>query len=375
MLSAPQPRSIDAVVHGLGEVQMDPTSAVARTEHLVLWSRMGNRFRVADLDRMLWDEHSLFEYWAHIVPVGDFDIHRESMRRFSRPVPREPRRRAYWREWLKANAAFRRYVLSELRRRGPLRTSDLEDRAAEGWKTGGWNDQGKTTAMMLEVLWARGEVMVAGRDGQLRLWDLAERILPGDEPRSSPSAIARRVVERQLRARGVATPRQFGWTFDGRPPGWERALDRLVREGVAIPARIDDLKGPWYVHADVVNRPFRPRMTLLSPFDDLVSDRDHTEALFDFRFRIEIYVPKAKREFGYFVLPILQGDRLIGRIDPKFDRATGVLHINAVFAQEGAPADAGAAVRTAIQELAAWRGADEIRFTKKVPPAWRAHLT
>ena len=181
---------------------MDPTSAVARTEHLVLWSRLGTRFRVADLERMLWDEHSLFEYWAHIVPVDDYDIHRESMRRFRRQVPGEPGRRVYWREWMAANAAFRRYVLRELRRRGPLRTRDLEDRAAEGWQTGGWNDQGKSTAMMLELLWARGEVMVAGRDGQLRLWDLAERSLPVDQPRSSPTAIARRVVEGQLRARG-----------------------------------------------------------------------------------------------------------------------------------------------------------------------------
>lgn len=375
MLSAPRPRSIQEVVHGLGEVQMDPTSAVARTEHLVLWSRLGTRFSVADLERMLWDEHSLFEYWAHIVPVDDFDIHRESMRRFSRQVPGEGGRRVYWRQWLTANAGFRRYVLRELRSRGPLRTRDLEDRSVEGWQTGGWNDQGKSTAMMLELLWARGEVMVAGRDGQLRLWDLAERSLPVDQPRSSPTAIARRVVEAQLRARGVATPRQIGWTFDGRPPGWDRALDVLVRDGVAIPARVGDLKGPWFVHADVAEQPFRPRTALLSPFDDLVSDRDHTEALFDFRFRIEIYVPKAKREFGYFVLPILHGDRLIGRVDARFDRTSGAFHVNAVFAQEGAPAGAGPAVRRTIDELAAWRGATDVRFTRKVPAIWRSQLT
>ena len=144
---------------------------------------------------------------------------------------------------------------------------------------------------------------------------------------------------------------------------------------MAIPTRVGDLKGPWYVHADVLDRPFRPRTTLLSPFDDLISDRDHTEQLFDFRFRLEIYVPKAKREFGYFVLPILHGDRLIGRIDPKFDRATGVLNVNAVYAEERAPADAGPAVRRAIQELGAWRGATDIRFTRKVPSVWRGQLT
>ncbi|MEO8424156.1 MAG: crosslink repair DNA glycosylase YcaQ family protein, partial [Actinomycetota bacterium] len=358
------------------EVQMDPTSAVARTEHLVLWSRMGKRFRVEDLERMLWNERSLFEYWAHIVHVDDYAIHRETMRHFRTATSSESGRSARWRRWMQANAAFRRYVLGELRRRGPLRTKDLEDRVAEGWRAGGWNDQGKSTGTMLELLWARGEVMVAGRDGQLRLWDLAERCLPVDQPRSSPTALARRVVDGQLRARGLATATQIGRTFGfRRPPGWERALDALVKDGIAIPARVGDLKGPWYLHADLRDRTFRPRTTLLSPFDDLVSHRDHTEALFDFRFRIEIYVPKAKREFGYFVLPILHGDRLIGRIDPTFDRATGVLHINAVYTEEGASADAGASVRRTIQELAAWRGASEVRFTKKVPPIWRAHLT
>jgi uncharacterized protein len=375
MLSSPRPRSIEDVVRGLGEVQMDPTSAVARTEHLVLWSRLGKRFRVADLERMLWNERSLFEYWAHIVHVDDYAIHRESMRRFAAPAPAEPGRRAYWRRWMTANASFRRYVLGELRRRGPLRTRELEDRGVEGWRAGGWNDDGKNTAMMLEILWAQGAVMIAGRDGQLRLWDLAERCVPVDQPRLPKGEVARRVVERHLRAPGVGTPTQISQTFDGRPPGWERALAALVREGVAIPARVGDLKGPWYVHADLIDGRFRPRTTLLSPFDDLVSDRDHTEALFGFRFRLEIYVPKVKREFGYFVLPILHGDRLIGRIDPKFDRATRILHVNAVYAQEGAPSDAGAAVRRTIEELGHWRGATEVRFTRKVPPAWRSHLT
>ncbi len=185
LLSAPRPRTIEEVVRGLGEVQVDPTSAVARTEHLVLWSRLGTRFRVADLERMLWDEHSLFEYRAHIVHVDDYAIHRESMRRFAGGLTPSDTRRSYWRDWMDANAAFRRYVLRELRRRGPLRTRDLEDRAVEGWQTGGWNDDGKSTAMMLELLWARGEVMIAGRDGQQRLWDLAERCVPVDQPRLS----------------------------------------------------------------------------------------------------------------------------------------------------------------------------------------------
>jgi uncharacterized protein YcaQ len=288
---------------------------------------------------------------------------------------RPTERHRYTRDWLTANASFRRYVLRELRRRGPLRTRDIEDRTAEGWRTGGWNDDGKFTGMMLEILWGRGEVMIVGRDGQQRLWDLAERSLPVDAPRPAQREVARRILDGQLRARGVARRNQFGFAFDGRPPGWERALRELVRDGIAIPATVGDLPGEWYVHADVVERPFRPRTTLLSPFDDLVSDRDHAEQLFGFRFRLEIYVPKAKREYGYFVLPILHGDRLIGRVDPRFDRATGVLHVNAVYAEERAPASAGSAVRRAIGELGGWLGADDIRFTRKKPPGWRSSLT
>lgn len=362
-------------------VQLDPTSAVARTEHLVLWSRLGSRFHIPDLERMLWEERSLFEYWVHIVPMADLPIHRDTMRRYPNGPGGDPRtgsnptRRSYVHEWLDANAVFRRYVLRELRARGPLRARDLEDRAAKGWSTGGWNDQGRHTAMMLDLLWFKGEIMIVGRDGQQRWWDLAERGLPRDVPRLSQREVARRIVDEQLRARGVAKRSQFGSAFDGRPPGWERALAELIREGLVIPARVHGDTAEWFVHADVLERSFRPRTVLLSPFDDLISDRAHTEQLFDFFFRLEIYVPKAKRRYGYFVMPILHGDRLIGRIDPRFDRSTGILHVNAVHAEEGAPASAGPAVRRTIDQLAAWRGAEEVRFGRTVPRAWRSSLT
>ncbi len=329
LLTDPQPRSIAEVVTGLGEVQMDPVSAIARTEHLVLWSRLGKRFRVADLERMLWQEHSLFEYWAHIVPTADFAIHRDAMKRF---LSGEATRHKYTRDWLAANDSFRRYVLRELKVRGPLRTRDLEDRTAVGWRTGGWNDQGRFTGMMLEVLWGRGEVMVAGRDGGQRLWDLAERVVPLREPRLSPTQVAHRVVERQLHAAGVALPRSIGLAWHRRPAGWERALEKLKREGIAVPVTIAGLTGDWYTHAALLPRlqRFRPRTVLLSPFDDLISDRSRSERLFDFSYRIEIYVPKPKRTFGYYVLPILDGDQLIGRLDPRFDKATQRLHIQGV---------------------------------------------
>ena len=373
MLSAPQPRTIAEVVTGLGEVQMDPTAAVARTEHLVLWSRLGKRFRVADLDRMLWEERSLFEYWAHIVPTADFGIHRDAMRRY---LAGDATRHTYTRDWLAANAAFRRYVLRELRARGPLRTRDLEDRTAEGWRTGGWNDEGRYTGMMLEVLWGRGEMMVAGRDGGQRLWDLAERVVPVHEPKLRPTEIARRVVERQLHAGGIVQPRQLGLAWHTKAEGWDRALARLEREGLAVPVSVEGLPGSWCTHADLLARltRFRPRTVLLSPFDDLIGDRSRTERLFGFHYRIEIYVPKAKRRFGYFVLPILLGDRLIGRLDPRFDKVTKTLHVQGVWAEPGAPADAGRAIAATLADLAAWRGAGAIVHEGPVPTIWRRAL-
>ena len=375
-LAGPRPASIAEAVHDLWMVQLDPTRVVARTEHLVLFSRLGRRFRIEELERMLWRERSLFEYWVHIVPTADYGVHRESMRRYpSRGDGAGSASRRYVGEWLRANERFRRYVIRELRRRGPLRARDLDDRAVVPWRSGGWNDEvGRSVSMMLDLLWNRAEVMIVGRDRKQLLWHLDERSMPVHEPRLPQRQVARTIVERQLRARGLAKPQQFGWAFDGRAPGWERALSELVREGVAVPASVDGLGAGWFAHAGVLERPWKPRAVLLSPFDDLVSDRDHAHALFDFFFRLEIYVPKGKRRWGYFVLPILHGDRLIGRVDPRFDRRSGTLHLNAVHAEAGTTARDGAAAGRAIRELAGWLGARAISVDGVVPNGWGRSL-
>ena len=368
LLSAPRPRSILEVVEGLGSVQMDPTRRVARTEHLVLWSRLGRRFSLADLERLLWTERALFEYQAFIFPTSELPVHRATMRRYpSGPAGRH----AYIRRYLGENQAFRRYILRRLRDEGPLPTRSFEDRSAVGWRTGGWNDDNPNTSMMLEVLWAKGEVMIAGRAGQERVWDLAARRLPADGTRLAPGEEARRLLETQLRALGIAKLAAFGKTFEGiRPPGWERALAGLEREGRAVRLRVDGISGERWAHADALDRSFRPRTVLLSPFDRLIHDRVRAEELFGFRFRLEIYVPKAKREFGYFVMPILHGDRVVGRLDPNFDRAANVLRIDSVYAEPDAPVSAWPAIRKQIEELASWLGADEV-VLPDLPSVWR----
>jgi uncharacterized protein len=358
-LDARRPRSIDEVFASLGEVQMDPTSVVARTEHLVLFSRLGPRFRVRQLERRMWTDRAMFEYWAHIVPMADLPLHRISMRRYPHG---HWKRHRYVRDWLVANEAFVRYAMRELRVRGPMRTRDFENRAAEGWETGGWNDEGQNAAMLLDILWSQGKVMIVGRDGQQRLWDLASRWFPRVPARARP-AMAADLVERQVRARGITRLDRLGFLFDGAMPGRDEAMERLIRSGVIVPLRVETYPGRWYTHRDLLDTAFRGRTVALSPFDDLISDRTRTERLFDMHYRIGIYVPKATR-WGYYVLPVLRGDRLVGRFDPALDRADDVLRIKAWQMQPDTDARDRDAVREAIDELARWLRVDRVEVPR-----------
>ena len=194
LLAGPAPDGIPAVVERLGAVQRDPTAAVAPTEYIVLWSRLGDYDR-ADLDRLLYEEQELTDYWVHIVPSRQLGLQRPAMERHPHG---DGARARYTREWLAANASFRRYVLGALRRQGPLRSRDLEDRAAVPWRTGGWND-GKNVARMLDTLWFAGRIAIVGRQGRERVWDLAERARQPLERLAGPE-LARRLVDQQLKA-------------------------------------------------------------------------------------------------------------------------------------------------------------------------------
>ena len=280
-------RGVLETVRKLGFLQLDPIATVAPPQQLVLWSRLGP-FDTAELDRLLWVERQLFEWNAFIWPIEALPLIRALMRH-ERRVRRYSwqRRRA---RFLEENAAFRRYVLRELERRGPLLSRELDDRAARPRGKHRWYG-GRQVAQMLELLHLRGELAVVGRRGGQRVWDLAERWYPETE------VVPLRAAEHEL------AERRF------------RAL------GVRLQA------GEWQAHPEVSDQPVPDRVTLLSPFDRLVHDRERTEALFDFRYRLEMYVPPAKREYGYYVLPILVGDRLVGRVEPRFDRRTKTLDV------------------------------------------------
>jgi uncharacterized protein YcaQ len=278
-------RGILDTVRQLGFLQIDPISTVAPPQQLVLWSRLGP-FDLAELERLLWVERSLFEWNAYVWPIETLPLLRARMR--ERRTTYDWQRRAD--EFLKTNASFRRYVLRELERRGPLLARELEDRAAATREPHRWFGS-RQVATMLEILHRRGKVAIVGRRGGERVWDLAERWYPQTE--TVPLRDAERLLDEQrFRAAGV----------------------RLAR-------------GEWHAHPQADDRDVGDRVTLLSPFDRLIHDRTRLEALFAFHYRLEMYVPRAKREYGYYVLPILVGDRLVGRAEPRFDRKARTLEV------------------------------------------------
>ena len=294
------------------------------------------------------------------------------------------------RAFREANRDFRRRILTRLRREGPLLSRQIEGQAVTPWRPRSYSwYRGKNVRLLLELLEAQGVILVAGRRNGQRLWDLAERVLPPWTPREplSEREFSRRVAQGMLRAAGVARVAPPWWMPDRSKTWWAAALGDLEREGRAERVEIQSggraLPGRWYVSADALpllervrRGAWRPRTTLLSPFDTLINDRERTELLFDFHFRLEIYVPKEKREYGYFVMPILHGERLIGRIAPTLLRDQARLAVKAVYAEPGAPRDraTGRAVAGAIEELARFLGAREIAYGRTLPPAWKATL-
>jgi len=304
-------------VRALGFLQLDPISTVAPPQYLVPWSRLGP-YDQTELERLVWEERQLFEWNAFIWPIEDLPVVQARMRRRARSTHYEWERRN--REFLKENAAFKRFLLRELERNGPMLSREIEHHSPPRFsqRHRWWGS--RQVALMLMILHLHGVVAVAGRRGGQRLWDLAERWYPPAERITSREA-DRRFRERRFRALGV----------------------RRTAKGLEA-------------HPDVPADPVPDRVTLLSPFDRLVHDRDRAEALFDFHFRLEMYVPKAKREYGYYVLPLLVGERIVGRAEPRFDKKTKTLELLGAWGDTSR-------LDEALESLATWLGAE--RVTRK----------
>jgi uncharacterized protein YcaQ len=388
--SKPDSDYILRVTRDLGCLQLDPISTVAPSHLIVLWSRLGN-FDTTDLDDLLWRDKKLFEYWAHqasIVMMEDYPLYYSLMRRHPDMLASQG---SVWRQridkFLNANAKLRDHILNELRKKGPLLSREFEDKTRVKGSLG-WGSWGDVSRMMFH-LFLMGEVMVVGREGKQKLYGLSEDFLPSwvSKKKLSAEEVEYLAVQRSLRALGIANSSEISWHFlRKRYPNLKATMKQLVADERIIPIDITDgplEKAQRYIHSDDVERleelqseEWQPRVSLLSPFDNLFCDRARTKLLFNFDYTIEIYTPASKRKFGYYVLPILYGDKFIGRLDPFMDRKNGKLIIKAVYAERHAPKDKDTSkeIRDSVEQLSEFLGAKEVVYSRKVPRYWQGHL-
>jgi hypothetical protein len=335
LLDATRPTELVDLVDHLTLLQIDPTAAIAPNADLVAWSRLGASYKPAHLTRALEEDRTLFELRAMIRPATAVAFH----------VPEETGYTAQTaiREWVEANDGFRRDVLARLRDAGPLLSRDVPDTSQVPWGSTGWTNNRNVT-QMLELLSARGEVAIAGRAGRQRLWDVADRVYPKFEPIPADEAKRRR-EERRLRSLGIARAKTA--VVPGEP---------ISVGDAGVPVTIEGLDGEWRADPDALDQPFTGRTALLSPFDRLVHDRDRALGLFDFEYILEMYKPAAQRRWGYFALPVLHYDRLVGKLDATADRKAGIFTVNALHEDVHFTKAMRADVEAEIEALAAWLG-------------------
>jgi uncharacterized protein YcaQ len=339
LLDAPRPTDLLEGVQRLTLLQVDPTAAIAPNADLVLWSRVGSAYRPDELKQALEEERTLFELDALIRPTGDLGLYLAG----ADERPSYERTRA----WLRDNDGFRRDVLKRLRKSGPLSSRELPDTAAVPWASTGWTHNRNVT-QMLEILMNRGEVAISGRVGRERLWDLPERVYP---------AVAVPSVEDAERAKDA---RRLGALGIARAKARAMPMEPIHVGEAGEPAVVEGVNGEWRVEPARLDEEFEGRTALLSPFDRLIHDRTRTEELFDFEYTLEMYKPAAKRRWGYFALPILHGDRLVGKLDAAADRKASVLRVNAIHEDIKFTRAITQGVQAELEDLARWLGLDTI---------------
>lgn len=378
------------VFEALRCVQIDPIRAVERTELLVLWSRLG-RFEPHLLHELAYTDKRLMEEWAHcasLVLMKDLPLFRHINRTYAANFNRQASRT---RKWLQENSELLEHIRGQLRERGPLATSDFSSNIPQvPWQSTGWTS-GRNVPRVLDHLFTIGEVMVAGRDANRKLWALTRDFLPehADLLDVDARTLSRRGLQLSLKALGAGTATHICNHFIRKGyPNWRSVLHKLEEEGLHVPARVRTpsggfLKGDWFVHRDDAERASggepmgkEGRTVLLSPFDNLICDRQRTRLLFDFDYTIEIYVPAAKRKYGYYVLPILRGEEFLGRADLHMDRRKGQLRLQGLFLEDGYRSDVAAAPELAatVRELALFLGGSRIQLGRRMPVVWRRAL-
>jgi uncharacterized protein len=345
LLDAARPSDLLDTVRRLTMLQIDPTGAIAPNADLVAWSRLGSSYQPSELAAAL-DKRTLLELRSIIRPAEDLALYRAEMAKIAEMVEwpgrdELPGWRASYQRWVEANDACRRDILDRLTRFGPLPSRDLPDTCEVPWSSTGWTNDRNVT-QLLEFMVRRGEVAIAGRRGRDRLWDLATRVYPDDPVVPADEALRIR-NERRLRSLGIARSR-----------GPECPVEPADVGDVGEPAVVEGVRGQWRVDPALLGQPFTGRAALLSPFDRLIHERKRMVEIFEFDYQLEMYKPVAKRRWGYFALPILYGDRLVGKLDATADRKAGMLRVDAIHQDVPFDKTTSAAVREEIQDLARW---------------------
>src|ERR1700733_6973455 len=308
LLTGQRPPDLLTVVRQLTMLQLDPVSAVAPSADLVAWSRLGSAYEPKHLQGS-WAYRDLIELMAFLRPAEALALYRGDMAGWA-GNGEASEWKVFRREWVAANDRCRLDILDRLRKNGPLPSRELPDTCDKPWESTGWTNN-KNVTKLLDFMVGRGEVAVAGRKGRERLWDLAERVYP-DHPVIPAAEAARERDRRRLQALGIA--RSAGTELPGEP-----ALVGQAGE----PAEIEGVRGRWRVDPsyldDELGGPFDGRAALLSPFDRIVHDRGRAADIFGFEYQFEIYKPAASRRWGYYALPVLYGDRLVGKLDATAD--------------------------------------------------------
>jgi uncharacterized protein YcaQ len=341
-----RPTGLLEVVRHLGLLQADPCAAVAPSAELVVWSRLGADHHLGDLEAAE-ASGQLVELHGYLRPAEDIALYRAEMAAWPGKGPlldwQESRR-----DWVVANDHTRRDIQAKLYDEGPLPASELPDTTVVPWESTGWNND-RNIRMLLDLLVARGEVAAAGHDGRERLWDLAERVYP-DDPVVPLEEAARLRDVRRLRALGIARARST------KVPGEPNHVGET-----GGPAVVEGVRGTWRVDPDWLDpfwldQPFEGRVALLSPIDRLVMDRKRMTELFGFDYQLEMFKPAAKRRWGYWAMPILDGDELVGKLDATADRDRGVLRVDAVHEDGEWSTTRRASVDREIEALALFLG-------------------
>jgi uncharacterized protein len=344
LLDARRPTDLLETVSHLTFLQIDPTAAIAPAADLVAWSRLGSAYRPALLQQALEQERTLFEHNALVRPMSDLGLYLAG----AADWPTYERTRA----WISDNDRFRRDILDRLAGSGPMTSRDIPDTCVVPWASTGWTNSRNVT-QMLEFLMMRGEVAIAGRVGRERLWDLAERVYPADVVVPSVDESERVKNERRLASLGIAREKSRAMPMEP------------VHVGEAgEPAVVEGTKGEWRVDPAALRDDFEGRTALLSPFDRLAHDRVRAQELFDFEYTLEMYKPAAKRRWGYFALPVLHGDRLVGKVDATADRKASVLRVHAIHEDVRFTRAMTKAVHAELEDLASWLGLGAVELER-----------